>query len=348
MPNLPVGPNTPRKGTYDKMNKRFRKTKRNGKSKSKAKKPMMIQTTQRNLGLVSSNSAQSGMFVELDKLLSQTNSKLYRQGMNYHGRVQLNHQQAKIDRSYSIYVLPKDHRTIGALKMARSIYNQAMQDELEIRPEVKSPWTDFKIETYGPAQEAGADDMFINAAYAFQASYGADEIFDYVTLISNSYGPSEITSNAGEQRRFSLMDPTGTAHWNVFTEYTNYLQNRADPDSAVELPAYGDASPVLTEMAELADKGDEPPYEWGWQLRSSTGATVAHRLTLELAGTISPDDSPQGFKEVFFEAPLGLVFIKASHALSQTEPELMIQLTKGNYKGVKADRLYPKDKLLGF
>ena len=172
---------------------------------------MMIQTTQKNLGLVSSNSAQTGMYVELDKLLSQTNSKLYRQGMNYHGRVQLNHQQAKIDRSYSIYVLPKDHRTIGALRMARQIYNQAMKDELQIRPEVKSPWTDFKIETYGPAQETGADDMFINAAYAFQASYGADEIFDYVTLISNSYGASEITSNAGEQRRFSLMDPTGTA-----------------------------------------------------------------------------------------------------------------------------------------
>ena len=30
--------------------------------------------------------------------------------------------------------------------MARSIYNQAMKDELEIRPEVKSPWTDFKIQ----------------------------------------------------------------------------------------------------------------------------------------------------------------------------------------------------------
>ena len=106
----------------------------------------MIQTTQRVLPLVSSNASQDGMHVQLDKLLSQSNHKLYRQGMNYHGTIEIARgQQSVQDRSYYIYTLPTDHRTIGALRMARSIYNQAMKDELEIRPEVKSPWTDFKI-----------------------------------------------------------------------------------------------------------------------------------------------------------------------------------------------------------
>ena len=322
------------------------------KKKSKVKKPLLLNTTQRTLSLLPETASKAGMFVELDKLLSQSNSKLYRQGMNYHARVGLiSEGTADNDTEFEIYVLPKDHRTIGAFKMARSIYDQAMKDELEIRPELKSAWTDFKIETYGPGQHASAYPMFTNAAKAYQASYTTNEAFSYVTLISDSYQVSEITSNAGDQKRFSLLDDTDSTHWNVFVEYTNYLQNRADPDSAAENPAYGDASPVLTEMAELADKGDEPPYQWGWKLRDSGGSVVPHRLTLELAGTISagPVTSQQRPSFVDVEAPLGLIFIKTSgNYFDATIPELNVKVMKGNYKGVKADRIYPINKLLGF
>ena len=153
---------------------------RKKKSKSKAKKPMMLQTTQRTLSLLPETASKAGMYVELDKLLSQANSKLYRQGMNYHARVGLiSDGTADNDTEFEIYVLPKDHRTIGALKMARSIYDQAMKDELQIRPELKSAWTDFKIETYGPAQEASADPMFTNAAKAYQATYTTNEVFSH-------------------------------------------------------------------------------------------------------------------------------------------------------------------------
>ena len=229
--------------------------------RSKAKKPMMLKTTERIIPLVSSDASMNGMSIEVDKLLSQINTKLYRQGMNYHARISLNSEGTdNNDTEFQVYVLPKDHRTIGALRMARAIYNQAMQDELEIRPEIKSPWTDFKIDLYGPSVSASAEDMFINSAYAYAQSYNLGTfVTEKVTRISDSYPTSEITSNAGDQKRFSLLDATDSTHWNIFTEYTNYLQNRADPDSAVETPAYGDASPVLTEMAELSDKGDEPP-----------------------------------------------------------------------------------------
>ena len=124
-----------------------------------------------------------------------------------------------------------------------------------------------------------------------------------------------------------------------------FLLNRADPDSAVETAAYGDASPVLTEMAELADKGDEPPYSWAWKLRSTTGATLAHRMNLVLAGTISagPVTEQQLQQFVSLEAPLGLIFIKTSGNYIDTDlPELSVKVRAGNYKGVKADRLYQK------
>ena len=51
---------------------------------SKAKRPEMVKTTQRQMTLVSGTASQLGMTVPVDRLLSQANSKLYRQGMNYH------------------------------------------------------------------------------------------------------------------------------------------------------------------------------------------------------------------------------------------------------------------------
>lgn len=309
----------------------------------------MIKTTQRRIGLLPGLS-EVGMYVEMDKLLSQSNYKLYRQGMNYHARLTVANSQATVaSRSYSIFTLPTDHRTIGTLRMARTIYNQAVKDELEIRPEVKTPWTDFKIELYGPAQALEADTMYTNAARAKRSLAFPDGVNKNVVLTSDAYEVSEITSNAGDQKRFSLIDTGGTSHWNVFTEYRNYLTNRADPDSANEVAAYGDASAVLTEMAELADKGDEPPYSWDFTQFEIGGSQFAGAaLNLQLQGVISSDSSPLALKSITVEAPLGLIFVKCDDVMSATTIELMCEALPGNYKGVKADKLYPVDKLLGF
>ena len=130
---------------------------------------------------------------------------------------------------------------------------------------------------------------------------------------SDSYADSEVTDNAGNQRKFSLIAPeTGDTdhdkYWNVIEEYRNYLLNRADPDSAAETPAYPGASPVLTELTELADKGDEPPYSWAGKIYDITaGVEETGGLQLALAGTISsgPVTSQQLTTFVDVEAPLG-------------------------------------------
>ncbi len=316
---------------------------------------MLINSTQRTLPIVCDAASKTGMEVKLDKLLSQANSKLYRQGMNYHARIQLVSEGTQNnDTEFKIYTLPTDHRTIGALRMARSIYNQAMKDELEIRPEMKSPWTDFKIVAVDGASVTWSpmvnDALLINLKLA-----GGDLAGTTAYGLSDNYGFSEITANDGDQRKFALVTDTSgypDTAWNVFIEYTNFLLNRADPDSAAEVAAYGDASPVLTEMAELADKGDEPPYSWANNIRESIGGSEQTRdCSLVLAGTISagPTTAQQRTEFVDVEAPLGLVWIETSgNYISTTVPELLVKVKPGNYKGVKADRLYNTDKLLGF
>ena len=336
----------------------FRKTKstkRARKSRSKAKKPMMLKTTQRALPIVCNTVNKTGMTLQLDKMLSQANSKLYRQGMNYHARISLVSEGTQNnDTEFKIYTLPKDHRTIGALRMARSIYNQAMKDELEIRPQVKSAWTDFKIQPVDGASVTWAP-MLYHALLLNWRVHGADLGGVEAYGISDNYNSSEITANDGDQRKFALVTDTSgypDTAWNVFIEYQNFLLNRADPDSAAEVAAYGDASPVLTEMAELADKGDEPPYSWGNKITETIGGVEHDRLcSLVLAGTISagPTSAQQRYEFVDVEAPLGLVWIETSgNYISTTVPELLVNIRAGNYKGVKADRIYSKDKLLGF
>jgi hypothetical protein len=320
--------------------------------KNNKNKPKMVTTTERTLPILSANASQKGMTVKLDKLLSQVNHKLYRQGMCYHGTIEIARaQQSTQDRSYSIYTLPTDHRTIGMLRMARSVYNEAMRDELEVRPEVKSPWTDFKIGVTAVV-DAGQWAPLRNDGYVAQLTTGdGDTTGKVVRGLSDNYEVSEITDAAGAQRSFQLKTVvTPTTEWNVYQEYKKFLLNRADPDSALEVAAYADASAVLTEMQELADKGDEPPYSWAWkQYDVDAGAEQAiSGLTVQLAGVISPDQNPRSLQRISFEAPVGLVFIVCDDNMQSDEPELIIRMSSGNYKGVKADNLYPKDKLLGF
>ena len=313
---------------------------------------MMLKTTQRRLPVVCGTSSTTGYTIQVDKMLSQANSKLYRQGMNYHVKLTVSRaQESTQDRSYKIYTLPTDHRTIGGLRMARSIYNQAMKDELEIRPEVKSAWTDFKIQVVDGASVTWTPMVQTSKLLNWRVS-GGDLAGVSAYGISDNYGFSEITANDGDQRKFALVTDTSgypDTAWNVYKEYTNFLLNRADPDSAAEVAAYGDASPVLTEMAELADKGDEPPYSWANNITESIGGSEQEKdCTLVLNGVISTDQNPRSLISLTVQAPLGLIFVECDDAMSTTLPEIIAEPLSGNYKGVKADRLYVKNKLLGF
>lgn len=271
--------------------------------------------------------------------------------MNYHARVGMLFDGFTTDREYHVWTLPNDHRTIGAIRMARAIYNQSMRDELEIRPEVKTPWTDFKIVLNEVSDTTLWNPLICNAlAVQWRVDTVSDKPGQYVKLISDHYDKSEVTANDGNQKAFSLADPTGTNYWNIFSEYTNYLLNRADPDSSQEIAAYEDASPVLTELEELADKGDEPPYSWAWNAQKLDGTSVNHKFTVELAGTMSSGiNSRQQLNQfVDVEAPLGLIFITSTSSFSVTIPQITVTAKPGHYKGVKADEIYRKDKLLGF
>ena len=128
--------------------------------------------------------------------------------------------------------------------------------------------------------------------------------------------------------------------------------NRADPDSSQEIAAYENASPVLTELEELADKGDKPPYSWAWNSKKLDDTTVNRKFMVELAGVLYSGDQsirPTLNRSITVEAPLGLIFIvKNTLNFSTSLPEITVTALPGNYKGVKADRIYAKDRLLGF
>jgi len=326
--------------------------KRSKSTKTRKSTTKMMVPVERHLPIIPQLATIPGYTIQVGKSLSQANSKLYRQGMNYHCRVKLAQPNAASSSNrYSVYTLPTDHRTMGALKMAREIYNQAVKDELEIRPSVKSPWTDFII-TLCEFSDVDLWDPLINEGQLSQWSVktATSKEGQSVRGISDDYAVSEVTANDGNQKKFSLVDATQANYWNVFTEYTNFLLNRADPDSSQEIAAYENASPVLTELEELADKGDKPPYAWNWNQYAIAAATAISRaFTVQLRGVLAHDSVPTDFLKVIdVEAPLGMIFITSISNMSSSNPEVIVEVKSGDYKGVKAERLYKHDKLLGF
>ena len=315
----------------------------------------MADSTVRKLAVMPEVASKTGMHIQLDKLLSQNNYKLYRQGMNYHARIELLHDATTSTNSstYRVYTLPTDHRSMGAIRMAKEIYNAAMKDELEIRPSVKSPWTDFIIEVCD-ATDSTIWSPLLNVARSavYRVDTTADKPGQWVEQFSDDYQQSQITDASGNQKTFSLSDATASAYWNIYSEYTNHLLNRPDPESTDDVAAYEGASYVLSEMEELADKGDMPPYSWDWTSKKQDGTEVNRKLQVQLCGIISNGPEAHVSRQPQFldiVAPLGLIFIESTAAyIDDTVPEIMVTAKPGKYKGVKADRIFKADKLLGF
>lgn len=330
------------------------------KTKSKAKPrratPIpMADSTVRKLAVMPEVASKTGMHIQLDRLLSQNNYKLYRQGMNYHARVELlaDASSSTTNSEFKVYTLPVDHRSMGAIRMAKDVYNQAMYNELSTDKGLKSPWTDFIIEVCdGTDSSIWSPLLNVARSAIYRVDTTSDKAGSWVEHFSDDYQQSQITDSSGNQKTFSLSDATTTNYWNIYSEYTNHLLNRPDPESSDETAAYENASPVLTEMEELADKGDQPPYSWRWTSKKQDGTEVNRKFEVQLAGIISNGPENYGVNKPQFldvVAPLGLIFIESTGAyINDTVPEILVTAKAGKYKGVKADRIWKADKLLGF
>lgn len=257
----------------------------------------------------SSGAPQPNSCIQVDRLLSATQHKLYRQHMTYTCKLNLFTDAAVGE--IEVYTLMPSWYVMGAIKAAKRIHDQVMKEERSEAGQAR--WYDFRIEQDLTLTEE------LEAAGLNQAG-----VATYVGVTGGEYLYSQIQDAAGNNKTFSLVNASAANRYNIFEEYDAMGNVSADPQT----PAAGGYDDALAEMEtanidDLLQRGNVPPYNpdtW-----DAVWVKVGN-LYQTAAGT-------QRLTTGFFEAPLGLIYLPGYVATSNI---LQLEVASGNYKGVKA------------
>ncbi len=140
-----------------------------------------------------------------------------------------------------------------------------------------------------------------------------------------------------------------SAHFNIFNEYAKYLDTRKPDDQAITVAASYDGlhegDDLLTREG-LVEDFDNPPYPNDLSGTNWADAVMVLQDTI----TIDPPNATAGQSTRTFDAPLGFVFVVkqvggTATDVSTAEPELMLRVKAGAYKGTGAKPIvrWPRD-----
>ncbi len=307
--------------------------------------------TQRTIALSAGEASQTEGIVEVSSLLSQMNSRLYRQGMNYDVQFALTEPtNSAITYQINFYTLPNNWFTLGAIKHAFNAWRSTLQEELIVTGGKHAKWLDFRIQ---PDADGTPESNIMYPNFWDGNSH---------TAVSTGYkqGYSETTDSGGDVMKFSTggaEDKSGAGHYNIMLEYARHLMSRRADSTAESGPqSYEGLQAGLDELDHILEDGDEPPYDQDFGMfHGDADAAADTRLvwadTLYVGkGTDSDDTTSRasGSRLVTrtITAPLGLVFMEASAAFVQSsDSEIALIAKPGSYKGVNATPIFHHDLL---
>jgi hypothetical protein len=161
----------------------------------------------------------------------------------------------------------------------------------------------------------------------------------YNALDAGEYNFSTSTGADGSEDSFNLFGAL-SGHFNIFNEYAKYLDTRKPDDQAITVNASYDGlhegDDLLTREG-LVEDFDNPPYP-----NDLSGTNWADAvMVLQDVITIDPPNATAAIATRTFDAPLGFVFVVkqvggSATDVSTAEPELMLRVKAGGYKGTAA------------
>lgn len=277
------------------------------------------------------------MIVKANDALSRMNGRLYRQALDYDLSLSVVNNPSDSTFQYQFYTLPNTWFVKGAIKYAYKMYMQSHAEELAAGVRF-ARWHDFSI------NEQNADGVYEFSAPALFDGDGFASISADETL-----SDSTVTDSAGTSRGFHLLGNLNNSY-NIFRQYANLIKYGMTADDSVSSDQpYGELLD-LDDADDMAEKGDQAPYDRDWSTWLPDDATVddaqGHNI-LVLRDTIQYDGQGGGaqrLKTRTFTAPLGLVWcIKlvngSANAFGTVTPEIMLHASPGKYKGVRAHSL---------
>jgi hypothetical protein len=277
-----------------------------------------------NLG-TSSNSTR--MIVDVGRVLSTVNHRLYRQGKTYQVKIDLdNRPDASTGAAqFDVYALADTWYVQKAWQLARATYLKATADEREkMSRQQIARWEDFRV-------NAGVSTGAVNVV-----PYQYSETLAGAVNTDGEFDVSEITLADGTtQRTFTWGSTPSASEYAILQEYDKSGDTDLAPSTISAAKAYSGADDRVDEsqMDDLASKGNAPPYN----ATSFTDNVWVKIATLDNSDAANPSvaGGHSRMSTGFFNAPCGLVVLVPSISSSLTG-NVAMTVKAGQYKGVAA------------
>jgi hypothetical protein len=282
--------------------------------------------TCRNIRLIT-DFAGTGQVVRADMLASQMNQQLFRQGMVYDVKLDL---EADSSQTVHVWALNPTWILKRSWILAKKMFDDNVKEEMAILPKSsRAKWRDFRVNDclvgYGVAKPL----VFETPAAASAATH------DPVTAGRAEYNFSSVWTEEAESAYNFGLD-SGASCFDIFEEYRRNWQVLEDPASSNDDDVPYDIlnqDTIDASMQELKENGNLPPYD------DMSGTAAYDRKWIYIGAVSTQVSGAQRLSTGFFEAPLGIVALQGYSGATFADANLKLVLKPGKYKGVSARRM---------
>ena len=251
--------------------------------------------------------------IDVPRLMSQVNHRLYRQSRVYETSVTVDADLPDAT-TIEVFALADSWWTMKALQLAKAAWDESNAEELKMLGGKKARWSDFRV-LHGVA----SPEELVARQFASN--------LNPVQFTAGEFTPSRVVDQAGVTREFTWANTPAADEYSIYAEYDRSGNTDVDPTT----PATGPYTGLLPNLeadaaAALQQVGNEPPYN-ATQYPSGIWIKIA---TLHLGA------GRQRLSTGFFNAPCGLVVLKNYGTAGIGNLDVQVEVKKGDYKGISA------------
>ena len=251
--------------------------------------------------------------IDVPRLMSQVNHRLYRQSRVYETSVTVD-ADLPDGTTIEVFALADSWWTMKALQLAKTAWDESNAEELKMLGGKKARWSDFRV-LHGVA----SPEELVARQFASN--------LNPVQFTAGEFTPSRVVDQAGVTREFTWANTPAADEYSIYAEYDRSGNTDVDPTT----PATGPYTGLLPNLeadaaAALQQVGNEPPYN-ATQYPSGIWIKIA---TLHLGA------GRQRLSTGFFNAPCGLVVLKNYGTAGIGNLDVQVEVKKGDYKGISA------------
>ena len=268
--------------------------------------------------------------IDVPKVLSMLNHRLYRQSRVYRTKVNLMNKTAVNNThpngfTIEVFALRDTWMLQKAYQFAKETYDKTVEEErARLSNNQMARWSDFRIVT---DISSGNTEMLpmINRNNNLAAS----------SLNVGEHVPTEVFDEAGNGRAFGLW--SSSTRYSIIDEYDSTSNTGDDPDTTIHPSrlAYAELDDEAQgdQMQRLQETGDQPPYN-ATALEGDSPFRKVGEIGFKGANGFLVSSTG------FFDAPLGIIYLRyldsTGGEAGQANFHVELEVASGDYKGVHA------------